>query len=139
MKGHSGAGGGGDRPGARRRRDGCGRPGDPGPRPGSPRIGGFSLVEILVALVLLGLGLTGTTATLLLASRIQARAWREGELVQRAGEVADSLVAVGGGTGEMEVPGGLLRWTVPAQGWGRVEAFGVGGAGEPMAILEVHP
>lgn len=102
-------------------------------------VGGFTLVEILVALVLLGLGLTGTTATLLLASRIQARAWREGDLFQRAAEVADSLVAVGGGTGEMEVPGGLLRWTVPAEGWGRVEAFGAGDTAEPVVILEVHP
>jgi prepilin-type N-terminal cleavage/methylation domain-containing protein len=102
-------------------------------------IGGFSLVEILVALVLLGLGLTGTTATLLLASRIQARAWREGELVQRAGEVADSVVGAGGGSGEMEVPGGILRWAVPPAGWGRVEALLAEGSGEPVVILEVHP
>ena len=139
MKRRAGAGGGGNPRGGLRRRGGCGRPGDLGPRPGSPRIGGFSLVEILVALVLLVLGLTGTTATLLLASRIQSRAWREGELVQRAGEVADSVVGAGGGSGEMEVPGGVLRWTVPADGWGRVEAFPGEGRGEPVVILEVHP
>lgn len=106
---------------------------------GAGATGGFSLVEILVALVLLGLGLTGTTATLLLASRIQTRAWREGELVQRAGEVADSVVGAGGGSGEMELPAGTLRWVVPAGGWGRVEAYAGSGESEPIVILEVHP
>jgi type II secretory pathway pseudopilin PulG len=98
--------------------------------------GGFSVVEPLVALLLLGIGLTGTIATLLLAARTHSGARVEEEAVARAAEIADSVRLAGGGSGELDGRGWRLRWEVPRDGWGRVEVM-VGGEGGPMVVLSI--
>ena len=100
--------------------------------------GGFTLVEVLVAMVLLAVGLTGTMATLLLATRIQSRAWLLAEVGQRAREVADSVAAVGGGSGQEEIGRVRLRWSIPAGGWGQVEARFDDAGTDPLLVVEVR-
>lgn len=84
---------------------------------------GFTLVEILVAMVVLQVGLLGVVGTLLLASRTLRRAelmeWAVAE-VQRA---ADSLLATGAGAGAGQASSGPgeLRWELDGGGRLRVE------------------
>ena len=72
---------------------------------------GFSLVELLLALLILQVGLLATAGTVFLAQRNLARA----ELVTRgilaARSVADSLGgSVGGGSGALAFPWGEVVW-----------------------------
>ena len=91
---------------------------------------GFTLVELLVALVILQVGLLATAGMIFLAQENLAR----GELLIRAtleaGRLADSLGGrAGGGTGELALPWGTLRWG-PAPGGApglRVVALALGG------------
>lgn len=79
---------------------------------------GFTLVEVLVALVVLQVGLLGVVGTLLLASRTLGRAevveWAVAE-VQRA---ADSLAGTEPGGGRAASGPGELVWEV--DGGGRI-------------------
>ena len=87
------------------------------------RPGGYSLVELLVALVLLQVGILGAVGTCVLAARLTTRAelleWGTSE----AQRVLDSLASVPPGPGEGEVRSGpgALRWSVGAGGDVRVE------------------
>jgi hypothetical protein len=81
---------------------------------------GFTLVEVLVALVVVEVGLLGVLGSLILAARTLSRA----ELLERGtAEVhrAYDSLALGAvaGEGEREAPLGWLRWEVGAGG----EAF----------------
>lgn len=84
---------------------------------------GYTLVELLVALVLLQVGILATVGTLVLASRFLTRAelleWGTAE-VQR---VLDSLAATSSSPGQAETPSGpgTLRWWLAADGAVRVE------------------
>ena len=74
---------------------------------------GFTLAEILVALVLLEVGLLGAAGSLVLATRVLHRARDLEWAVQSAWSAADSLVYVGATEGgEREEPFGLMRWSV---------------------------
>lgn len=90
------------------------------PDPAAPRRprGGFTLVEVLVALVVLQVGLLGVVATLLVASRTLARAERLEWAVAEAQRAADSLTASGatGGAGRAASGPGELSWRVEAGG-----------------------
>lgn len=101
---------------------------------------GFSVAEPLVALVLLGIGLTGTLGTLILATRIHAGSRLTEQAVARGAEIADSLRLVGGGSGEVEEEGWQIRWDTSPGAWGRVEVVrrGGGGPGARVALLEVR-
>ena len=82
-----------------------------GSTPSSP--GGFTLAEILVALVLLEVGLLGAAGSLVLATRVLNRARDLEWAVQRAWSAVDSLVYFGAtASGEREEPPWLIRWTV---------------------------
>lgn len=73
---------------------------------------GFTLVEVLVALVLLEVGLLGVVGTLVLAARTLTRAELEERGAAEIARVVDSLVAAGLAAGEGRVPvrGGEVRW-----------------------------
>ncbi|MDP2957908.1 MAG: prepilin-type N-terminal cleavage/methylation domain-containing protein [Longimicrobiales bacterium] len=72
---------------------------------------GFTLVEILVALVVLEVGLLGVVGTLWLAAVTLARAELTERGVAEAERVYDSLaVEEGPGGGALEAPYGTLWW-----------------------------
>jgi type II secretory pathway pseudopilin PulG len=78
---------------------------------------GFTLVEVLVALVVVEVGLLGVLGSLILAARTLSRA----EILERGTaevhRVYDSLSAGAfAGAGELEVPPGWVQWTVGAGG-----------------------
>lgn len=79
---------------------------------------GFTLVEILVALVVLEVGLLGVVGTLLLAARTLTRAELEEAGTAEVERVFDSLVAAGATSGGGTVPlrVGAVRWTATAGG-----------------------
>lgn len=85
------------------------------PDPGSP--GGFSLAELLVALVVLEVGLLGAASVLVLSTRALVRARDRDWAVQEARALADSLAWHGvGGGGARELPFGTLEWSVSGGG-----------------------
>lgn len=73
---------------------------------------GFTLVEVLVALILLEVGLLGVVGTLLLATRTLTHAELEERGAAVAERVLDSLSAAGvsSGEGRADVRGGEVRW-----------------------------
>jgi prepilin-type N-terminal cleavage/methylation domain-containing protein len=82
------------------------------PRPRS----GFSLIEVLVALVVLEVGLVGCAGTLVLAQRQMAAAERLHRATQAAAAAADSLLARDAvGSGESSGSWGRVTWS-PADG-----------------------
>jgi type II secretory pathway pseudopilin PulG len=74
--------------------------------------GGFTLVEVLVALVLLEVGLMGVVGTLVLAARSLTRAELGERGVAAVEHVLDSLVTAGvtAGEGRVDVRGGEVVW-----------------------------
>jgi len=73
---------------------------------------GFTLVEILVALVLLEVGLLGVVGTLVLATRTLAGAEARQEAVLRARVLLDSLARVeGSGEGDVVETWGRGSWS----------------------------
>lgn len=84
---------------------------------------GFTLVEVLVALVVLQVGLLGVVGTLLLASRTLRRAELTEWAVAEVQRTADSLLATGAGSGAGQASSGPgeLRWEVDGGGRLRVE------------------
>ncbi len=81
------------------------------------REAGFTLVEVVVALVVVEVGLLGVLGSLVLAARTLSQA----EMLERGTaevhRVYDSLsTGARAGEGEREAPPGWLRWTVGAGG-----------------------
>ncbi len=83
---------------------------------------GFTLVEVIMAMLVLEVGLLGVTGTLVLAARTLQRAERLERAVTEAGRIYDVLWKTGG-TGEEVLPGGLgrVRWSVASDGALRVD------------------
>ena len=79
--------------------------------------GGFTLVEILVALVVLQVGLLGVLGSLVLAARTLTRAEALERAVVELHQVYDSLSSgAAPGEGERTSLAGRLRWVVGADG-----------------------
>jgi type II secretory pathway pseudopilin PulG len=99
------------------------------------RTTGFTLVEVLVALVVVEVGLLGVLGSLLLAAQMLSQA----EMLERGTaevhRVLDSL-STGAlvGKGEREVSPGWLQWTVGAGG----EAFVTFGLRRDSAMVRVE-
>ena len=91
---------------------------------------GFTLIEVLVALVLLEVGLVGSIGTLVLAQRQMATAERLHWATQATASKADSLLARDAvGAGESAEWWGRVTWS-PAEGGVRLRAED--GAGAPL-------
>jgi len=72
---------------------------------------GFSLAEVIAALLVLEVGILGTVGLVALATRLQREAAVLERHVVEIGAVADSLGREGfGGGGERESPWGTVRW-----------------------------
>jgi prepilin-type N-terminal cleavage/methylation domain-containing protein len=96
---------------------------------------GFTLVELLVALVLLEVGLLGVAGTVVLASRTLSRAEERERAVTRAALVLDSLEGTaGGGSGAWIGAWGQLHWSRDADG--RVELRVVPRHGRPWVVQD---
>ncbi len=102
--------------------------------------GGFSLVEVLVALVVLEVGLLGALAMTLQAQKTLLAAVAS-ESASRAVEwLADSLSFTGwGGPGSIETEQGLIRWTREAGGLVTVTFQGGPGASGSMSLSVEEP
>jgi type II secretory pathway pseudopilin PulG len=74
---------------------------------------GFSLVELVVALVMMEVGVLGVVGTLTLAARTMAEAEELERAVVDVDRVSDSLAAAGvSGSGARATLWGRLRWSV---------------------------
>ena len=83
---------------------------------------GFTLIEVMVALVILEVGLLGVVGTLVLASRTLARASLLERSVGQVESVLDSLAeSRTSGMGELAAQGGVLSWTVALDGTASVK------------------
>ena len=109
------------------------------PRASQRRRGGFSLLELILALVILEVGLLGVAGMVLTAQRNFSRA----QLVLRgtleAREAGDSLLVSGTeGEGEVLLPWGILRWREEGEGGLDIAAVTRGGS-DTLAILRIWP
>jgi prepilin-type N-terminal cleavage/methylation domain-containing protein len=96
---------------------------------------GFTLVEMLVAMVVLEVGLLGVVGTLVLAADNLRRAATLERAVTEVGRLYDSLAAVSvPGTGVRGAQGARVRWSLAADGGLRLEALAAGDS----AILTVQ-
>ena len=78
---------------------------------GGPDARGFSLIELLVALLILQVGLLATAGMIFLAQENLARAERMTRGLLEARRLADSLVREGQtGSGQLTYPWGEVRW-----------------------------
>lgn len=82
------------------------------------RTRGFTLVEVLVALVVLEVGLMGVVGTLLLAAGTLTRARRTDEATAALERIYDSLTVggVAAGSGRVVLDGAEVRWTATGSG-----------------------
>lgn len=72
---------------------------------------GFTLVEVVVAIVIFEIGVFGVLGTLVIASRTMARAEALERAVVTVERVADSLSVHGAGeSGAVEFAGGQVQW-----------------------------
>ena len=77
------------------------------------RRGGFTLVEVLVALVVVEVGLVGVVGTLYVAAATLARAERTERGVAQLERLYDSLTAVQApASGALVTPTGTARWWI---------------------------
>lgn len=102
---------------------------------------GFSLVELILALLIFQVGLLGVAGTVLLAQRNLLRASVTVRGVVEAGWVADSLTREGsGGSGSLSRPWGEISWGPASDGLGglRVAALWELG-GDTLAVFLAWP
>jgi len=79
---------------------------------------GFTLVEVLVALIVMEVATLGVLGSLVLASETMRRAETLERATARAEGVLDSLHSVlGSGSGVRPFVGGEVRWTVDDRGY----------------------
>lgn len=106
----------------------------------TPRRGaGFTLLEVLIAFVVLEVGLLGAVGVLVLASGSLSRAALLERAFAEAAQVADSLSRRGGApSGEVVRDGWRVRWETDAGGLIRVTAAPPGQeGGEALAEVVV--
>ena len=100
---------------------------------------GFSLLELILALLIFQVGILGVAGMVLTAQRTLTRA----QLILRgtleAREVADSLILAGAvGAGELTRPWGGLSWMQEGTGELKVMATMPGGE-DTLAVIRVWP
>lgn len=85
---------------------------------------GFTLAEVVAALLVLEVGILGAAALVVTARRTQAAAIVAERSVALVAEVADSLAGAGfGGPGERATAWGVVRW--------------LDAGGEPLAVVRI--
>ncbi len=100
---------------------------------------GFSLVEVLVALVVFEVGVLGVLAMTLQAQKTLLAADALESASQAAEWLADSLSFAGwGGPGSIETEQGLIRWTRGADGFVTVSFQGRPGASRSLGLSPDH-
>jgi prepilin-type N-terminal cleavage/methylation domain-containing protein len=101
---------------------------------------GFTLVEVLVALVILEIGVLGAMSLLALAGRTMARAERLENAVAAVEGVADSLtLAAAIADGSRSLPGGAtLEWRAAPGGAFSVRLDDAAGPGPSITLLGRH-
>jgi len=100
---------------------------------------GFTLLEVVVALLLLEVAVMGAVGTLTIASRTLGEAERLERLTTEAEGVLDSLAGVATpGSGARTVPAGTLEWTVDTTGTVRLRALRSDGD-EWLAVTSAVP
>lgn len=98
---------------------------------------GFTLVEVVVALVLLEIGVLGVVGTLLLATRTLTEAELTMRAAVSAAQVADSLEVHGfAGPGVSAIPGGVVRWAA-SEGTALAVVVATDARGDTLARLDV--
>lgn len=108
------------------------------------RRGGFTLVEVIVALLVLELGLLAVAGLVSLSTRTLGRAVRVERAVAAIQAVADSLVGADEvDEGERSAPGTVVRWS-PVDGevgglrWLRLRASPSGTADTATVLVDVR-
>jgi len=115
--------------------------GGPGRVPGERAVDGapgFTLVEVVVALLVFEVGVVGVAGLVALSGRLLGRAALTERAVYGAQQVVDSMAdARPGGPGERAFPGGRLRWSSSDAGRGlrRVRVQAVDSAGRTLLSL----
>jgi hypothetical protein len=104
---------------------------------------GFSLVELLVAILVLQLGVLAVTGTVLLAQRTMSRAQLTLRAVLEAEWIGDSILAREGeevGSGSTVLPWGSVEWTPADLGIGGLRLVATLGPGEDtVAVVFLWP
>jgi hypothetical protein len=102
---------------------------------------GFSLVELIIALLLLQVGLLSTAGLVLLAQRNMVRARLTLRAVTEGEWVADSLVEAGARSpGSLPRPWGEISWIPGPEGLGEVMVMAMGpGTRDTLAVLLSFP
>ena len=97
---------------------------------------GFSLVELLVALLLFQVGLLATAGMILTSQEIMTRSHLVLRGVVELGRVADSLMGVDGAeTGSLARPWGEVEWAPTGQGPGGLVLVALSPAGDTLAVV----
>ena len=100
---------------------------------------GFSLVEVLVALVVFEVGVLGVLAMTLQAQKTLLAATALESASQTVEWLADSLSFVGwGGPGSIETERGVIRWTREADGFVTVSFQGRLDASRSLGLSPDH-
>lgn len=99
---------------------------------------GFTLVEILVALVVLEVGLLGVVGSLVLAARTLDRAVLLERGVAQVARVHDSLAVSGAavGSGSFATADGVVTWTI--DGSGRASISFARAVGSPLVTIDAR-
>lgn len=116
-----------------------GRPQTASRRPTEGSEAGFSLAEVVVALLVLEVGVLGVAGLLALSGRVLTRGMLEERAVYAAEGAVDSLTRVGRPlAGSRAFPGGRIRWTTPpaVEGLRRVRIRAVDAGGRSLLSLE---
>lgn len=100
---------------------------------------GFSLAEVMVALVILTVGLLGSAGVILSAQRNLTKARLLQHAVLEASRAADSLTEWGWiAPGARPFPGGIVQW-VPEKGeGGGIRIFAVGTSGSTDTLIQLR-
>ena len=97
---------------------------------------GFTLIELIIAMVLLAIGLMALTGALTVALRETASARLQHAALRAAGSVADSLaLAASSDAGSLRRPGYAVWWTPQSCALGTCVRVSVDAAGDTSSLL----
>jgi hypothetical protein len=102
--------------------------------------GGFSLIEVVIALLVLDVGLLGVLAMTFQAQRTLLTAVASESASLAVEWVADSISNTGwGGPGALETDLGVIRWAREGSGFVTVAFEPVSGAARTVGLIPTQP